>query len=594
MKNKKLIVIIGLVIAIIAGSVAGLLIGLTTGNGEQSSLADSSSVINPDDIIWVDSTAPNPEPDPEVSSPMVSYPEKPAQAPVIDSTVPTTIGTVTASDECYTLTQETNGLKVAYDAGYETLPAFAYLWAPVENFQSKYSYLKIKADCQGVDRISIIAVYYEQYDAKRPGVTVYNNSVLTGENVIICNLDDGVVLDKFYNVAMGEKVTQKTVIGFMIMIDSNPKQLISDSTGEMLITNLSLVDSSDEDISLLSSAPVISGWSTTSTEYTDYDISTKKSETTGSLNAILDYSFTGGYPFFVASIHNYKSEYTTLKMRLKGASVKNVSIAIAHALSTSSTNAPYNYLTYNLKITNEFELYEFDFSNLEELISFEGDATVPGSYIKNLKPTAIYFYIDTADLATGGTGTLYVEDMEFLKVVDDGIPKVTATWAVTGNNITKKDVTAGGIGTLTYTETQGWTPVTLSVSSYTSEYSVLVIKVKFYNGADNLGVALNDGGWGVIQNSDGNNDTNAVINHTSETGNDDKGEYVFHTYEIDFTNVQTSSLGALKDQPINKILLYIDAKIMFNGSYIDGTQTLSTPRIMQFVGIEFKKPTANA
>ena len=86
MKNKKLIVIIGLVIAIIAGSVAGLLIGLTTGN-EQSSLADSSSVINPDDIIWVDSTAPNPEPDPEVSSPMVSYPEKPAQAPVIDSNI---------------------------------------------------------------------------------------------------------------------------------------------------------------------------------------------------------------------------------------------------------------------------------------------------------------------------------------------------------------------------------------------------------------------------------------------------------------------------------------------------------------------------
>ncbi len=593
MKNKKLIIIIGLVIAIIAGSVTGLVIGLTTGNGEQSSLADSSS-INPDDIIWVDSTAPNPEPDPEVTSPTVVYPEKPTQAPVIDTTVPTTIGTITSSDECYTLTQETNGLKVAYDAGYETLPTFAYLWAPVENFQGKYSYLKIKADCQGVDRISIIAVYYEQYDAKRPGVTVYNNSVLTGENVIICSLDDGVVLDKFYNVAIGEKVTQKTVIGFMIMIDSNPKQSISDSTGEMLITNLSLVDSSDEDISLLNSAPVISGWSTTSTEYEDYDILTEKSETTGSLNAILDYSFTSGYPFFVASIHNYKSEYTTLRMKIRGMNVKNVTIAIAHSLSTSATNAPYNYLTYGMKVTNQFETVEFDFSNLEELISLNGDATVPGSYIKNLKPTALYFYIDTADTATSGLGTLYVEDVEFVKVVDDGLPKVTSTWTVTGANITKKDVVAGGIGTLTYTETQGWTPVTLNVASFNPEYSVLVIKVKFYNGADNLGVALNDGTWGVIQNSDGNHDNNAVITHTSENGSDDNGDYVFHTYEIDFTNVQASSLGLLKDQPINKILLYIDAKIMFNGSYIDGTQTLSTPRIMQFVGIEFKKPTANA
>lgn len=591
MKNKKLILIIALVVVILAGSVTGLLIGLGLNGGDQSS---TSSKINPDDIIWVDSADPDPETekDPEVTSPRVSYPEKPATAPIIDNTVPTTVGDLSANNECYTLTQETNGLKISYDGGYDALPAYSYVYIPVDNYQAKYSYLKIKANCTGVERIAIIGIYYEMYEQNRPGVTVYNNSVLEGENVIICNLNDGVVLNEHYDVLNEEKITQKTIIGFMLMIDSNPKQLIADSQGEMLISSVGLVDANDEDIKLLDSAPIISSWSTTSPEYNDFDIYTFKSETTGSMNAWLDYSFTSGYPYFVAQIHNYKSEYTTLRMKLKGVCVKNVTIAIAHAFSSSATNAPYNYLTFGMKVSSEFETYEFDFSTLEELVSFEGEATVPGSYIKNLKPTAIYFYIDTADLTTGGLGTLYVEDMEFVKVVDDGLPKVTSTWAVTGANITKKDVMTGGIGTLTYTETQGWTPVSVSVNAFNVEYTVLVVKVKFY-GADNLGIALGYGSSNtVILGSNGDISAEIILSHETQNGTDDNGDYVFHTYTIDFANKPTDTgTGLLKDQSINKIMFYIDAVAKIGGVYEPvNPSPLNSPRTMQFVGIEFKKP----
>ena len=122
-----------------------------------------------------------------------------------------------------------------------------------------------------------------------------------------------------------------------------------------------------------------------------------------------------------------------------------------------------------------------------------------------------------------------------------------------------------------------------------------MIKVKFY-GAKNLGVALGYGSSNtVIQNSDGDTMASVVLNHTEEAGSDDKGDFVFHTYEIDFSQAQTANGDMLKDQAINKIMFYIDSVQLVGGNYVEVSQgSAITARTMQFVGIEFKKAETNA
>ena len=597
MNKKKLIIIIALALVVVAGATLGLVLGLNSGDNSSSN-PDSSR-----EVIWVDSAEPDPdtERDPEVTSPKVVYPEKPADAPIVDEAAPVTIGNLSVSDECYTLSADENGnTKLSYSSEYN-LPAYAYVYIPVENYQSKYAYLKIKANCVGVQKIAIVAVYYEQYDLNRPGVTVYNNSVLEGENTIICDLNEAIMLDNVYNVCIGEKVTQKQIIGFMIFVDSNPKQVIDDFTGEMTFTQVAVVDDSDSDLSLLNSAPFISNW-TADSSFDPYDsvhINQSSASETVSKDAIIDYSFSTAYPFVEAQIHNYKSEYTTVKMKIKGTNVKNVTIAIKYSLSTVSGAPGYNYVSeYGMAVGSEFESLEFDFASLEEL-SADFMTTVPGSYVKDLKPVALYFYIDTADMGngtpSGGAGTLYVKDVEFVKVVDDGTPKVTSTWSLTADgSITKSNVEAGGVATITYTKTQGWNAVTVNVGAYNPEYSVLVVKVKFY-GSKNLGIALGYGSSNtVIQNSDGQTMANVTLEHTHEMGSDDKGDYVFHTYKIDFTNVITGTGSTLSSESISKIMFYLDSMKEINGQYQEVTAggNLASPRIMQFVGISFEKPVA--
>lgn len=591
MKKSKLIIIIALAVVLVAGAIVAIVL-----LGGKGNVPETSTV-----IIWTDSSSPSEEiVDPEVSSPAVVYPEKPQTEPTVDSTLPVTIGSLVSSDECYTLTDLGEGkTKISYNS-VNALPAFAYVYVPVENYQSKYGYLKIKADCVGVQKIAVVAVYYEQYDLDRPGVTIYNNALLEGENLIICDLNEASVLDECYNVALGEKVTQKKIVGFMLIIDSNPKQVIDDYAGEMTINSVAVVDETDPDLSALNAPPTISNW-TSSTAVDPYDDiyidQSHISETTGSKDAIIDYSFSSAYPYVEAQIYNFKSDYTTVKMALKGENVKNVTIAIKYSLSTITGGPGYNYIsTYGMEVSSDYETYEFDFSTVEELSS-DFMTAVPGSYVKNLKPIALYFFIDTADIPNstpGGTGTLYVKDVEFVKVVDDGIPKVTSTWSViSGSGITKSNVETGGIGTLVYDKWQGWNAVTLNVSSYNSEYSVLVVKVKFY-GAKNLGIALGYGsGNTVIQNSDGQTTANINLTHTEEAGSDEKGDYVFHTYRIDFTNALTTLTNEpLTIQSINQILLYIDAVKDIGGTYqeVPAGGSMNNPRTMQFVGITFEKP----
>lgn len=549
------------------------------------------------DTVWVDMLEPE-EPDVvAVTSPAVKLPEKPAVPPTTDKTKPSAFGTVTASDACYTVEAGANGAFTVSYGSDEPLPAYAYAYVPVTNYDGN-AYLKIKANCESVERLAVLAVYYEQYEQARPAVTVYNSSVMDGENIIICELENGVLLDGAYGAVMGEKLTQKSICGFMLMIDSNPKQVIDEYTGKFAVTEIVVTDENDPDLDKLYAAPYISVWKDGG-GFDKCDITTSRSQTADCLDAEMVYSVSSAnYARAEATIANYKPEYTTVKMDIKGANVQTLTVAIKYTIKSSSENIDYNYLSsFDMPVNADWESYEFDFSTLEELKAFQNNVTVPGSYVKNLKPSALYFFVDGGK---NNSGTLSVRNVTFEKAAEGSAPRITSTWALGAGGITKSNVAEGGIGTLNYDKRQGWNPVTVNVSSYDTEYTSLVVRVKFYNSYSNLGIALGYGSSNtVILQSAGMNVPDGfdvkLVAHTQDSGSDEGGEYTFHTFEIDFSNAKTTKGGSelLAEQPITKIMLYIDAVAQnSSGAWIEPSagNPLNPARQMQFVGMEFKKP----
>ena len=150
-------------------------------------------------IIWTDKLEKEGDETIDVTSPAISLPNKPDEAPTADKDKPTALGTVSVSNACYTLTNGVEGeslFSVYYDLD-EALPAYAYVFVPVVNYDGN-PYLKIKADCDSVERLAVLAVYYEQYQDSRPAVAVYNGAVMDGENTIICKLNESTLLDSHY------------------------------------------------------------------------------------------------------------------------------------------------------------------------------------------------------------------------------------------------------------------------------------------------------------------------------------------------------------------------------------------------------------
>ncbi len=552
-------------------------------------------------VAWDDVLEPEDVESIDVTSPAITLPDKPDEVPATDKTRPTSFGEVSVSDACYTLEdgiQNESLFSVSYNSD-EALPAYAYAYVPVTNYDGN-PYLKIKADCDSVERLAVLAVYYEQYADSRPAVVVYNNAVMDGGNLIICKLNDSVLLDSHYNAIVNEKLTKKTVCGFMLLIDSNPKQVIDEYSGKFTVTELAAVGDDDPDLSQLYAAPYVSGWKA-GEGFTSCDIKTTPSESADGLDVEAAYSVPKGIaPRIEANITNYKSDYTTVKMDVKGLNVKTLTIAIKYSFKTTDS-IDYNYLSsFNMTIDSEWESMEFDFSVLEELKDWSG-ATVPGSYVKNLNPTAIYFFTDSNG-ETANAGTLYVRNVVFCKPSEQGdvAPRVTSTWSLGASGITKSDVKEGGIGTLDYNKRQGWFPVTINVAGYNPDYSVLVVRVKFYSQYSNLGVALGYGSSNtVILQSKGMGAPAGfsvkLISHKQENGTDEKGNYTFHTFEIDFSDASTTNGGneSLANQAITKIMLYVDAAAQSSsGDWIEPSagNPLNPARKMQFVGIEFRKP----
>lgn len=522
--------------------------------------------------------------DPENRTEMPEYPPAPLSRPeVTPGAVPTTYDYY-ASNQSYTVEEQFNGnILISYDEAQATLPDWAYVGAYISDYSSDYSYFKMKFNASGVESITVQAIYYEQYEHNYPAVTILNERVTEGENLLAASLNDVFILDQAYNILSGQYLKAQQIIGIVIFIDSNPKVTVENRVGELSLTEALFVDKNDEDLSVLNMPPRIAGFS-----YSDYGAATltmTDSETVPKTkNAEFDYTVNAGtYPCLKADISGYKSDYDGVRMKLTGQNVKSVSVAIQYTLGT--TDQKYNFFdgAYNIALKDgETESLEFDFSMLEELKP-DFLTTVPGSYVKFLKPNQLLFFIDNA-LEENNSGTLRIEDVEFFTNVVEGAPKL-GNWIVTGSGIDKSNTNPGGFATITYNQTQGWNNISVAVRGYSSEYCILEMNVRFY-GAKNLGIALAYGGNNfVIQSSAGRPVSDVIRSEQKTEGQDEIGSYTQYKLTFDFSQVTVTG-GPLTSKTITSVLLYIDA-VDDEGNDLRPGPT-GEDRMMVFSGIEFK------
>lgn len=523
---------------------------------------------------------------PENRTEMPVYPSAPSSRPETSPFAAPLIYDYYALNQYYTVEELFSGnISISYDSTEISLPDWAYVGASVSDYSSEYSYFKMKFNASGVESITVQALYYEQYEHNYPAVTILNERVTDGENLLAASLNDVFILDDSYNIVSGQYLKTRQIIGIVMFIDSNPKVSTEDRSGELTLTEAAFVDKNDEDLSVLNMPPRITG-------YSHVDFGTATLTATESVNvpktknAEFSYTATAGtYPCLKAEIAGYKSDYDGVRMKLTGQNVKSVSVAIQYTLGT--TDQKFNYFdgAYNIILRDgETETFEFDFSMLEELRT-GFTTTVAGSYVKFLKPNQLLFFIDSA-LNESNSGTLIIEDVEFFTNVVEGAPKL-GNWIVTGSGIEKTNTNPGGFAVITYNQTQGWNNISVAVRGYSSEYSVVEINVRFY-GAKNLGVALAYGGNNfVIQASSGEPIPDVIRSEQKSDGQDELGEYTQYKLTFDFSQVTVTG-GYLTSKTITSVFLYIDALDEegneLRPSPIDGE------RVMVFSGIEFKKP----
>ncbi|MBR4762409.1 MAG: hypothetical protein IK086_07225 [Clostridia bacterium] len=528
---------------------------------------------------------------PEVTTPqnrteMPVYPPAPLSRPGISVGVTPSVYDYYSSNQSYAVEELFNGsVSVSYDENSNAVTDWAYVGAYVSDYDSEYSYFKMKFNASGVESVTVQAIYYEQYERNYPAVTILNERVADGDNLLAVNMNDIFIIDEACHIVSGQYLKNQQIIGIAIFIDSNPKMVTENRVGELSLTEAAFVDKSDEDLAILNMPPRITGFS-----HFDYGAAeltvTDSAVVPKTKNATFSYTASAGtYPCLKADIAGYKSDYDGVRMKLTGQNVKSVSIGIQYTLGT--TDQKFNFFdgAYGITLKNgETESFDFDFSMLEELKS-DFVTTVPGSYVKFLKPNQLLFFIDSA-LEESNSGTLLIEDVEFFTNVVEGAPKV-GNWIVSGSGIEKSNINPGGFATITYSQTQGWNNISVAVRGYSSEYCVMEMNVRFY-GAKNLGIALAYSGDNfVIQASSGRPIPGIIKDETTSQGEDALGSYTQYKLTFDFSEITVIG-GPLTSKAITAVFLYIDA-VDEEGNDLRPGPVEEGERVMVFSGIEFKK-----
>lgn len=198
---------------------------------------------------------------------MPQLPPPPSAVPVSNPENTPSMVSCYASNDGYTVEEKLSGdIWITYGQDGKELADWAYVFIEIADYSPAYPNFKLKYYSQGVESITVQAVYYEQYEQNYPAVTVLLENGLqdVGEDeepgIVAASFKDTLILDSNYKFVSGSFLKDKAILGFMIFIDSNPKLSHTDRQGTLIIKSVGPVNDADPDLIVLNSPPKLSGW----------------------------------------------------------------------------------------------------------------------------------------------------------------------------------------------------------------------------------------------------------------------------------------------------------------------------------------------
>lgn len=402
---------------------------------------------------------------PEIEMPetpaQVQYPEKPASAPAkpAEGVKPSVKEYVSSQSKSgYTVEKKGNGAAVTY----REVSNWAYVYASVENYSPAYGNFKITLQNgdPAAERIAIQAVYYEAYDLGYAPVTVHMGEIAEGEQYIVVELGEYPITNASYQPVQGESVKDKTIIGFVIFVDSLPSYAATDRTGAFEITNFEFLADGDPSLEDRYVKPVA-----------DLAAATAEGGATVQAGETVKVSGSGSA---IIPLEKYSVDYTKFNVTLRGEAETEVELALRYTLGGKTMTSAPKQVTLNGGDTAA----EYDFFDLRPT---EGGDDITTQFVKNGEVQAI--------VVTPKTDGREVEicAVSFVRTATDGA-YVSDAWTST-SDVTVLRAANGGNAKLEYMFYTAWNNFTVPVRKGAGVTGI-TFKIYAPEGLTHLGIGI--------------------------------------------------------------------------------------------------------
>ena len=421
---------------------------------------------------------------PEIAEQVV-YPAKPATAPSApEAGKAPSISAYTPSEtkSTYTVAEKDGVTSVTYNG----VSNWSYVYAQVQNYSAEYDNIKITLNNSGTpaaERIAIQAVYYEAYELGYAPVTLELVDLAEGEQYVIAELGKVNIKNNVYQEVQNTPVGQKTIIGFVIFIDSLPTFAPTSNSGAIDIVNFEFLKDGDPALEDRYVKPIV-------------NMTGESAEVTGD--------------GLLLPVEKYSSDYTKYTLEINGAEGGQVELAVQYTLgSQTAISAP-----KTVTLTGAAQTVEYDFTDVRPTT---GGNDMTTQFIKNGTVKAI-------SVKPVGSATATVSSPAFVRTATEKA-YVSDVWNSAASAVDITRAANGGNAKIEYSFYDSWAYFSVPVRKGTD---VTGMKLTIYapDGLDHLGI-------GITNNS------------MLSSGGQNAGSFILRGASALFKGTETESFGTM-------------------------------------------------
>lgn len=465
---------------------------------------------------------------------------------------------------------------------YQDVDDWSYIYATVQDYDPEYCNFRITLHAQGAEKIAIQAIYEEIYTENCTPVTVYTGDVMDGDQYILARLGQYKANNSIYEPISDKPLKDCKILGFTILVDSNPAQKVTDKDGEVRFDEFVFMKDGDERIKDVHIIPRVNFNNAAG----DPGYNTEKQGD----EFHIEYDNIPIYSRVYLPISSASPDYCEFEITLDTKGVSSYSIGVMYSTEGHSDWDDQASLLTVENVEDGVHTHSVNYESVSP-INNQSWEYVAGELIKNHNVYQIVIWLDSmrdpSDTASY-SGEATVKNVEFIRTATEGCV-IGKAWSATTSSITvNDDVIVGGSGSIDYSFFQGWFYLSIPVAGYKPNTH---LTMQVMGDISYFGIELVAGGnavtilsgWEKLALRDHETDESesqargSVINITK----DNKGIY---TLEWDFTNAHKSDISgmAFYEDTITAIRFYLGDPNTPAEEW-DGTRTI------KFVSIAFSE-----